>query len=241
MTQDSAASTPPDDWVRARADFDQLALGRFVPPAMGDPLLRRCPTGATSLGVRFAGPWTFRVWSQVPVAELWHWIALATFLDPSTVPVETVIEKHIRRRSAVGLFRDRLFIAAQLVQLGGVDCLTVAADAKRSLVTLEAFTEWAGVVDLPLPEDFPKPLARRAPRVARTTASGPLMRLKEIMPMLPFSPATLWRRVNAGTFPAPIKISSGVTVWRREEVEAWSQAQVLAHEKRPSKKVRSRP
>jgi prophage regulatory protein len=40
--------------------------------------------------------------------------------------------------------------------------------------------------------------------------------------LLPFSAATLWRRVNAGDFPAPLKLTGGrMTVWRTADVAAW--------------------
>ena len=42
---------------------------------------------------------------------------------------------------------------------------------------------------------------------------------------VPFSHSTLWRRVRAGTFPAPIKLSIGVTAWRAEEIQTWIRAQ----------------
>ncbi len=38
---------------------------------------------------------------------------------------------------------------------------------------------------------------------------------------LPFSKATLWRMVNAGKFPAPVKLSERITAWRVEEVREW--------------------
>lgn len=45
---------------------------------------------------------------------------------------------------------------------------------------------------------------------------------KKGMPaILPFSAATLWRMVAAGKFPAPVKLSAGVTAWRVEEVRGW--------------------
>ena len=43
--------------------------------------------------------------------------------------------------------------------------------------------------------------------------------------IIPFSLATLWRKVKAQTFPAPVKLSVGVTAWRVEDVRAWMQAQ----------------
>ena len=39
--------------------------------------------------------------------------------------------------------------------------------------------------------------------------------------MLPFSPASLWRRVHAGEFPAPVKLSAGVTAFPAEAVDRW--------------------
>ena len=39
--------------------------------------------------------------------------------------------------------------------------------------------------------------------------------------IVPFSPATLWRRVKAGEFPKPVRISARVTGWRVSEVRAW--------------------
>lgn len=38
---------------------------------------------------------------------------------------------------------------------------------------------------------------------------------------LPFSAPTLWRKVKAGTFPSPCKLSERVTAWRVGEVRAW--------------------
>lgn len=39
--------------------------------------------------------------------------------------------------------------------------------------------------------------------------------------VLPFSASTLWRRVRDRSFPAPVKLSAGVTAWRAEEVRDW--------------------
>lgn len=38
---------------------------------------------------------------------------------------------------------------------------------------------------------------------------------------IPISPATLWRKVKAGTFPAPVKLSERVTAWNVGAVRAW--------------------
>lgn len=46
--------------------------------------------------------------------------------------------------------------------------------------------------------------------------------------LLPFSAPTLWRKVKAGTFPKPIKLSEGVTCWRVCDVRAWMNAKTGA-------------
>lgn len=42
--------------------------------------------------------------------------------------------------------------------------------------------------------------------------------------IIPVSPATLWRKVRAGTFPAPVKLGPNTTAWRVEDVRAWIEA-----------------
>lgn len=41
---------------------------------------------------------------------------------------------------------------------------------------------------------------------------------------LPFSAATLWRMVAAGSFPKPLKLSPRVTAWRVADVRVFLQA-----------------
>jgi prophage regulatory protein len=48
-----------------------------------------------------------------------------------------------------------------------------------------------------------------------------LARLCTFRPCLPFSNATLWRKVASGEFPAPIKVSAGVTAWRVGSIREW--------------------
>jgi predicted DNA-binding transcriptional regulator AlpA len=42
--------------------------------------------------------------------------------------------------------------------------------------------------------------------------------------LLPFSAPTLWRKVKAGTFPKPVKLSERVTAWQVGSVRAWMQS-----------------
>jgi len=38
---------------------------------------------------------------------------------------------------------------------------------------------------------------------------------------LPFSPATIWRKVKEGSFPKPVKLGERITAWRMDDIEAW--------------------
>lgn len=39
--------------------------------------------------------------------------------------------------------------------------------------------------------------------------------------ILPFSAATLWRKVKAGTFPSPVKVAGNITAWKAGDVRRW--------------------
>lgn len=47
------------------------------------------------------------------------------------------------------------------------------------------------------------------------------VRQRLLLRFVPFSKSTLWRRVKAGDFPAPVRLSVGVTAWRAEEIHRW--------------------
>jgi len=50
------------------------------------------------------------------------------------------------------------------------------------------------------------------------------VRQSQLKTVIPFSAATLWRKVAAKQFPAPVKLSVGVTAWRVEDIRAWMAA-----------------
>lgn len=54
------------------------------------------------------------------------------------------------------------------------------------------------------------------------------VRQRELLMMLPFSAATLWRKTRDGSFPPAVKISSRITAWNLEAVEAWLAAKEAA-------------
>lgn len=47
------------------------------------------------------------------------------------------------------------------------------------------------------------------------------IRLKQLVHFIPFSRTTIWRKVQDGAFPRPVRLSSSVTAWRVADVRAW--------------------
>ena len=58
-----------------------------------------------------------------------------------------------------------------------------------------------------------------------TLPTSGYVRQSQLVPhILPFSPATLWRKVKACEFPAPVKLSDRITAWRVEDVRTWMES-----------------
>jgi predicted DNA-binding transcriptional regulator AlpA len=51
------------------------------------------------------------------------------------------------------------------------------------------------------------------------------MRQPQVLQILPFSAATLWRKCKAGQFPKPVKLSVRVSAWRVHAVRDWLKEQ----------------
>ena len=49
-------------------------------------------------------------------------------------------------------------------------------------------------------------------------ANGYVRQAQLIPAIFPFSSATLWRKVKAGTFPKPVKLGPRITAWRVEDI-----------------------
>ena len=48
------------------------------------------------------------------------------------------------------------------------------------------------------------------------------VRQSQLIPaIVPFSAATLWRKVANGSFPKPVKLSTRITAWRIEDIRGW--------------------
>ena len=62
----------------------------------------------------------------------------------------------------------------------------------------------------------------KADQFTGTLPSTGFVRQSQLIPIIvPFSSATLWRKVKSGEFPKPIKLSERVTAWKVEDVRAW--------------------
>ena len=51
-----------------------------------------------------------------------------------------------------------------------------------------------------------------------------ILRTKDVLDVVGFARSTLWRRVNSGDFPRPVKLGgagSRAVGWRRGDVERW--------------------
>lgn len=58
-----------------------------------------------------------------------------------------------------------------------------------------------------------------------------ILRLRAVEGLTGISRATIYRMIQAGTFPAQVQISPGAVGWRAEEIDAWvaSRPAVGAH------------
>lgn len=51
------------------------------------------------------------------------------------------------------------------------------------------------------------------------------LRQPQLLQVVPFSPATLWRKSKAGTFCKSVRLSDRITAWRVGDVRQWLAAQ----------------
>lgn len=54
------------------------------------------------------------------------------------------------------------------------------------------------------------------------------IRQPQVLEVVPFSSATLWRKCKAGDFPSPVKLSDRVTAWRVGDVRAFLSERIAA-------------
>ena len=57
-----------------------------------------------------------------------------------------------------------------------------------------------------------------------------MMRAKQVLELVPFGRASLWKFAKNGQFPQPIRVTGGITAWRNADVIAWLEAQTAAND-----------
>ena len=56
---------------------------------------------------------------------------------------------------------------------------------------------------------------------SKKTPNSRFLRIKEILPLVGISRATVLREVEAGRFPPPVRLSPGRVGWRPTDIEDW--------------------
>jgi predicted DNA-binding transcriptional regulator AlpA len=64
-----------------------------------------------------------------------------------------------------------------------------------------------------------------APLPNPTLPQPGFVRQPQVLALVPNSKSTLWRRIQARSFPQPLKLSERVTVWRAEDIRRWIEFQ----------------
>lgn len=64
-------------------------------------------------------------------------------------------------------------------------------------------------------------MANTTPHIGNLPINGYVRESQLIPTIVPFSSATLWRKVKAGTFPKPKKLSTRVTAWEVGSIRNW--------------------
>ena len=52
----------------------------------------------------------------------------------------------------------------------------------------------------------------------KSDATGQLIRLNQVLELIPVAKSTWWEGVRTGKFPQPVKLGDRITCWRLEEI-----------------------
>lgn len=69
--------------------------------------------------------------------------------------------------------------------------------------------------------------ANPSPQRALALPETGFLRQPQVLAFVPISKSTLWRRIQARTFPEPVKLSARITVWRAEDIRCWIAQQAV--------------
>lgn len=67
-------------------------------------------------------------------------------------------------------------------------------------------------------------MSKQAAMLGMLPSTGYVRQSQLVPHIIPFSPATLWRKVKSGNFPRPVKLSERVTAWAVEDVREWMES-----------------
>lgn len=56
------------------------------------------------------------------------------------------------------------------------------------------------------------------------TAADRYLRLSQVRDQVPLSTATIYRRMDRGTFPRAVKLGENSVAWRESDIAAWKEA-----------------
>jgi prophage regulatory protein len=77
---------------------------------------------------------------------------------------------------------------------------------------------WAYSNAAPLPLEEHRGMPNKPNPRGVLPETGYIRQSRLIPAIFPFSSATLWRKVKAGTFPQPVKLGPRITAWRVEDI-----------------------
>ena len=223
-------------------DLSQLALGSLCLLDETHPDYLTGRIHLASRGLKLADDSTWRAWRRFRWVELWQAVALQLHLNPETVTWQSLGIRQATGASVGQLFGERIRLAIQHAVHESLPTIEMTDELRRIKVRPWEFSTWCDEIGIPCPAEMPRtdpkatntsaPAGGPSPKRRAPATSDAFIRQADLIPALvPFSPATLWRKVKSGDFPQPIKLSKAITAWRRADYEAWRDAQGVAKPK----------
>jgi prophage regulatory protein len=193
-----------------------------------------CAVDPDSLTLKKARSVNYIIWRlELAVAELNHGLLDPLIRFPEEPRRSIVRFDYVRRWAQINMIGipERYPIGGEPIDLRLLD--GPAATPREPDQQQPAPATPDNVVATPVElAELPKPRRRRP----KPNGASEYMRESELLEALPFSRATLWRRVKEGEFPAPIKLGGNLNAWKRAEVTKWSEAVEAGLEKKKAKR-----
>jgi len=54
-----------------------------------------------------------------------------------------------------------------------------------------------------------------------------LLRVRDVLTRIPVGRATLYKWMNKGAFPQPLKLGGGIVAWRQSDIDAWIESRPM--------------